>query len=112
MIETILLDYLNNCNLSAMVYMEQPEVKPTAFFLLEKTGGNMTDQIKQSNFIVQSYGVSLYDAATMNKEVKEAMFNAITLNDISKVELNSDYNYSDPTTKQYRYQAVFVVTHY
>jgi hypothetical protein len=48
----------------------------------------------------------------MNEEVKAVMKNAITLDEISRVEVNSDYNFTDPTTKIYRYQAVFVVTHY
>ena len=112
MIETVLLDYLNNANLSATVYMEQPKVKPAAFFVLEKAGSDQTNHIKESDFIVQSYATSLALAASMNEEIKEAMFNAITLNAISRVELNGDYNYTDPETKQYRYQAVYVITHY
>lgn len=112
MIETVLLNYLNGKNLSASVYMEQPATKPSAFFMLEKTGGGQTDHINQSTFIVQSYAQSLASAATMNEEVKAAMLDAITLEDISRVELNSDYNYTDSTTKTYRYQAVFVITHY
>ena len=111
MIEKILLDYLNN-NVSATVFMEQPKVKPEAFFVLEKTGGSQTNHIKEANFIVQSNAPSLALAARMNEEIKAAMFNAITLDEISRIELNGDYNYTDPTTKQYRYQAVFVVTHY
>ena len=112
MIETVLLNYLNNVGLSATVYMEQPKVKPEAFFVLEKTGGNRTNHINESNFAIQSNAPSLASAAQMNEEIKTAMLNAITLNDISRVELNGDYNYTDPTTKQYRYQAVFVITHY
>lgn len=112
MIETVLLNYLNNAGLSAQVYMEQPEKKPKTFYLLEKTGGSQTNHINESNFIVQSYAESLASAAHMNEEIKQAMFNAVTLDDISRVELNSNYNYSDSTTKQYRYQAVFVITHY
>lgn len=112
MIETVLLDYLNTANLSAEVYMEQPAVKPEAFFVLEKSGSDQTNHINESNFIVQSNASSLALAASMNEEIKDAMFNAITLGRISRVELNGDYNYTDPTTKQYRYQAVFVITHY
>ena len=43
MIETVLLNYLNTAELSATVYMEQPKVKPEAFFVLEKTGGTQTN---------------------------------------------------------------------
>lgn len=112
MIETVLLNYLGSADLSADVYMEQPKVKPSAFFVLEKTGGALTEHIYESSFVVQSYGASLAEAATLNDEVKSVMLNAITLDEISRVELNSDYNFTDPTTKTYRYQAVFVITHY
>lgn len=112
MIETVLLNYLNGKNLSANVYMEQPANKPSAFFMLEKTGGGQTDHINQSTFTVQSYAQSLASAAVMNEEIKAVMLDAITLNEISRVELNSDYNYTDSTTKTYRYQAVYVITHY
>ena len=111
MIEKVLLDYLND-NVSATVFMEQPKDKPEAFFILEKTGGGRTNYISESNFIIQSYAPSLALAARMNEEIKAALFNAITLDEISRVELNGDYNYSDPTTKQYRYQGVYVITHY
>ena len=112
MIETVLLDYLNNANLSAKVYMEQPKDKPEAFFILEKSGGGQTDHISESDFIVQSYGRTLYEAACMNEEVKAVMLRANTLNEVSAVELNSDYNYTNAESKSYRYQAIFVVTHY
>lgn len=112
MIETVLLDYLNNANLSAKVYMEQPKDKPEAFFILEKSGGGQTDHISESNFIVQSYGRTLYEAACMNEEIKAVMLRANTLNEVSAVELNSDYNYTNAESKSYRYQAIFVVTHY
>ena len=112
MIETVLLDYLNNANLSAKVYIEQPKDKPEAFFILEKSGGGQTDHISESDFIVQSYGRTLYEAACMNEEIKAVMLRANTLNEVSAVELNSDYNYTNAESKSYRYQAIFVVTHY
>ena len=112
MIETVLLDYLNNANLSAKVYMEQQKVKPEAFFILEKSGGGQTNHISESDFIVQSYGRTLYEAACMNEEIKAVMLRANTLNEVSAVELNSDYNYTNAESKSYRYQAIFVVTHY
>jgi hypothetical protein len=32
--------------------------------------------------------------------------------DVLSVELNSNYNYTDTSTKEYRYQAVFDIRHY
>lgn len=112
MIETVLLNYLNTAELSATVYMEQPKVKPEAFFVLEKTGGTQTNHINESNFAIQSNAPTLALAAEMNEQIKAAMLDAITLDEISRVEINGDYNYTDAATKQYRYQAVFVITHY
>ena len=49
----------------------------------------------------------------MNEEIKAEMLDGlITLGDIARVELNSDYNFTDTATKTYRYQAVFDITHY
>jgi hypothetical protein len=48
----------------------------------------------------------------LNEAVKVAMADLITLDSVSGVSLNSDYNFTDSTTKEYRYQAVFLVTHY
>ena len=112
MIEVVLRNYLNNSNLSAEVFMERPAIRPDYYFLLEKSGSGKINQIHESDFIVQSYAPTLYEAAAMNEEIKEAMFNAVKLDEISAVELNTDYNYTNAESKSYRYQAVFVITHY
>lgn len=112
MIEEVLISYLNSLDLSAIVYMEQPKVKPEAFFVVEKTGGGVTNHINESTIAIQSYGKSLYQAASMNEEIKQAMSETVFLDEIASVQINSDYNYTDDNAKQYRYQAVFVITHY
>ena len=49
----------------------------------------------------------------MNEEIKAMMLDGlITLGAVAKVDLNSDYNFTDTTTKTYRYQAVFDIVHY
>ena len=111
MIEERILGYLNAA-LSVDCYMEMPEDASDSFVVIEKTGSSTTNRITKATFAIQSYGPSLYDAAALNEQVKEAMENIIQRDDISKVELNSDYNYTDTALKHYRYQAVFVVTYY
>lgn len=111
MIEERLLSYLSNA-LSVPVYMEMPEDALGTFVVIEKTGSSMTNRITKATFAIQSYADSLYDAATLNEVVKTAMEDMIERDDISKVELNSDYNYTDTALKAYRYQAVFIVTFY
>lgn len=111
MIEKILYDYLSTTKKLA-IYLEIPRDKPDSFYIMEKTAGGQTDKVNRATIVIQSYAPTLYDAALMNEAIKNAMLDALELDDISRVEINSDYNYTDPTTKQYRYQAVFVVTHY
>lgn len=106
MIEKIVLDYLNK-TLSVPAYMEKPASPPEKYVLLEKTGGSAENYIKSATIALQSYADSLFDAATLNEEVKTVMDNIITLNDVMGSELNSDYNFTDTTKKGYRYQAIY-----
>ena len=114
MIEKTLYDFLTR-TLSVPVYMEIPKDPPVKMVVLEKTGSS-GDYVKTSTFAVQSYAASLFDAADLNEYVKEAIFDGLTglisLNEILRVDLNSDYNFTDITTKKYRYQAVINITHY
>ena len=111
MIEKVILDYLNN-TLPDPVYMHFPQKAPTRLYVLERTGGRRENQIQYATFALQSYGGSLYDTAAMNNAGVEAMLNAVSLDTVSDVRLNSDYNFTDTTRKRERYQAVFDVTHY
>lgn len=109
MIESIIIAYLNNV-LDVPAFAEVPKDAPKAFVVVEKTGGGESGHIAHPTIIVQSYEESLYKAALLNKRVKMAMLAAITLPEISSVELNASYNYT--FEKQYRYQAVYDITYY
>lgn len=54
----------------------------------------------------------MYLAAELNEKVKSAMDEIVELDEVTRCELNSDYNYTDTSRKKYRYQAVFDITHY
>ena len=124
MIEQILLAYLiNRTSAGTDVYCERPETPPYEYILIEKTGSDTENKITTSTIAIQSIsnsleGGSMLHAITLNDEVKDAILGAdedyglIELNDIIKVELNSDYNFTDTETKEYRYQAIFNITHY
>lgn len=111
MIEKTVLDYLNE-HASVECYMERPEKKPNKYILIEKTGSTRSNHIEASTFAVQSYAPTLYEAAALNEEVKSIMDDIITLDDVSAIRLNTDYNFTNTADKQYRYQAVFVLTHF
>lgn len=111
MIELTVYDFLKNTK-KLNVFMVVPATRPDAFYVIEKTGSSLTNHVSKATFAIRSYAKTQYDAALMNEVVKSAMFDLITLDEVSKVSLNSDYNYTDTDTKTYSYQAVFVVTHY
>lgn len=113
MIEQIIYEYLNS-TLNVPAYLEMPAGNnvPDEFVLIERTGGGVENHLKNAIFAIQSHAKSLHAAAALNESVKDAMENIVILSDISSCGLNSDYNYTDGGTKNYRYQAVFNIFHY
>lgn len=112
MIEQIVFEYLKRTLTDVRITTEIRQGMPDSFVFIEKTGSSMRDLLKVSRLAIQSYGKSLYDAALLNERVKTAIFGMVSEAEISNVELNSDYNYTDTQTKTPRYQAVFEITHY
>lgn len=111
MIELTILNHLKT-KLSVPVYLEEPETKPVRYVLLEKTGSGRSNRLGSSTFAFKSYAESLYEAAALNEQTKTAVDSLIELKEIASVRLNSDYNFTDTTTKRYRYQAVYDLNHY
>lgn len=111
MIEKILWEYLNEA-LAVPVYLEIPKDRPETYVTIEKTGSSRDNHVNRATFAVQSVATSMYDAMALNEAAKEAMDGAIVLPEIAKAKLNSDYNFTDTTTKEYRYQAVYDIVHY
>lgn len=115
MIESIVYEFLKE-NMTVPVYTEIPNNPPVKMIVLEKTGSSQDNLIKRSTFAIQSYGKSMFEAAELNETLKEIMMDGLdgllSLGEISAVNLNSDYNFTDTTTKRYRYQAVFDIVHY
>ena len=109
----ILVDLLTflNANLDVNVYAESPK-ELTNYVLLEQTGSSRNNHITTTTIAIQSYGESLLDAMILNGEVEMAMKDFAQLNRVARVELETDYNFTDTETKQYRWQAVYDITHY
>ena len=110
MIVTDLLQYLNE-HLTVEAYAEAPE-ELTNYVLIEQTASSRSNHIITTTIAVQSYGSSLLDAMTLNSEVEAAMNGFLTLDNVTRVELETDYNFTNTTTKQHRWQAVYNITHY
>ena len=110
MIAKTLLDYLDSV-LNVSVVMEAPE-QTSDYVLIDQTGSSRTNHIITTTFAIQSYGDSLYEAMVLNDAVKDAMVGFAELGNVTRVELQTDYNYTNTATKQYRWQAVYLITHY
>lgn len=111
MIELVIKKYLDG-HLSVPSFFEQPKKAQKKYVLVEKTSSGMNNYLPSATFAFQSYASSMYEAAKLNEELKKVVESMIVLDEISKVKLNSDYNYTDTQTKEYRYQAVFDINHY
>ena len=111
MVEEKIRDYLAAA-LPVPVYMERPYQVPERYVIVEKTGSSMENQLYSVTIAIQSYAPTLYRAARLNEDVKAAAFGMLEHGDIASVRLNSDYNFTDTSTKTYRYQAVFNIVAY
>lgn len=113
MIEKTILDYLKASNITGIgnnVFLEVPKSRPNKYIVFEKTGSGRADKLNRATIAVQSISLaSLYEAATINEAMKDKMLSMPNTVDVSGVFLDSDYNYTNPETKEYRYQAVFSV---
>ena len=105
-----LLDYLGT-QLSVGVYAEAPS-QLTDYVLLDQTATSNENHITTTTIAVQSYGATLYNAMLLNEDVKAAMESFADQPQVARVKLETDYNFTNTATKQYRWQAVYHITHY
>ena len=111
MIELVIKQCLAK-HLSVPAFLERQGEMPNRFVLFEKTSSSKKNQLQSATFAFQSYAESMYEAAKLNEELKLVVEQLLLLDEVSRVKLNSDYNFTDTRTKEYRYQAVFDINHY
>lgn len=111
MIETLVYEFLKK-NLSVDIFTDHQKQMPQRYVIFEKTGSSKRNFLLSSSIAFQSYAESKFEAAKLNEEVKEVVESLIKLDEVSKVKLNSDYDFTDTQTKKYRYQALFDINHY
>ena len=111
MIELVIKNYLDG-HLDVPSFFEHQNGLKGKYVLVEKLSGGKRNTIKSSVFVFQSYADSLFESARLNEQVKEVVEAMIELPEITGIQLNSDYNFTDTQTKKYRYQAVFDINYY
>lgn len=110
MIEKTILDYLKDV-MEVEVYLERVPGAQKPFILFERTGSNVLNHTTTALFAFQSYADSMFNAADLNEKLKEALNDMPNHTDISRAKLNSDYNYTNKQTNEYRYQSVYEITY-
>lgn len=111
MIELIVLNHLKEKLIEPVHLEKQNNSLPYILFERVSPSGK-TNHLPYTTMAFQSYDDSLYNAALLNEKVKQAVESLIELNEIRGLDLNSDYNFTDTTTKEYRYQAVYEIRYY
>ena len=110
-IEQIIVGYLSS-SLSVPVSGDVPINKPDEFVTVEKIGSGEKDHIRSATLAIQSWSMSQDSASTLNEAVKAAMDGAVVLDAISRSHCETDYNFTDTSTKRHRYQAVYTVVYH
>lgn len=108
MIEKVVQEHLNRV-LDIPTLLEKPEEEIQEYIIIEKTGGSRENHIQSATIAIKSHAASLFRAAEINKKAIDAMNCLAELPEIGSSEYNTDYNYTDISKKEYRYQAVYEV---
>lgn len=114
MIEVEILSYLKSQNIGGIgenVHMETPEKEPEEYIRIMRTGGGTSDHMRTATFAIQSIGKTKFRSAEINQKVVKAM-EGLNLRNVTECNLNSAYDYTNTSKKQYRYQSVFTLTYY
>ena len=111
MIEVVIKNHFD-ANLTEPTFLEKPSSKVGGYVVFERTGGGKENHLPSGTFAFQSYGSSLYKAIELHEKVKKVVESLIDLDEIRSVKLNSEYNFTDTSTKEYRYQAVYDIKYY
>ena len=111
MIELIIKNHLEN-QLTIPVYFEFPAQPPSRFLLIRKTDSSRENHIDSAKIVADTYAESLYEAASLNELVKNALDSLNILPEVCSSERVTDYPNHDTQNKKYRYQAVQTIIHY
>ena len=111
MIEKTILNFVSDA-LQEPVHMEIPADPPTRFVVLKRSGEGRENLVEGALLIADSYAESMLEVSRLNEQVKSVLDDLDTLDEISSVQLSTDYPVIDTGNKRYRYQAVYKINHY
>lgn len=110
-IEEVIKNFFDG-HLDVPSFFEHELTMPDTFVMIERVGGSQKNKLPTARVAFQSYAPSLYEAAELNEKVKLVVESMVEEDLVSGVRLNSDYNFTDIETRQYRYQALYEIFYY
>lgn len=111
MTEITVRDYLARKLAPVEVYLETPERPPESYVLVRQTGSDRDNRILEDDVALQSIAPSRYEALVLNDRVKAAMDVMGPADGVFIARINTDYEFTDTSTKSYRYQAIYQIYH-
>lgn len=109
-IEKLVIDYLETCNLGVNVYAETPVDPEDYYILVRRSGGSQADYIRDYTIHTEVFGKNKLRAAEIHEAVIAAMLEMRDHTEVFRCNLNSDYDATLPSMKAYRYQALWQIT--
>ncbi len=113
-IEELIINYLIGKDLAGIgrhVYAETPVNPPDNYVLIRRTGGGISNYVR--DYRVYTETISKNDkltAATNHDAVIEAMQRMPDTENVFRCRLNSDYDSTRSDKKDYRFQALWLIT--
>lgn len=98
--------------LDVPVGLQEPQPPAQRYVVLQKTGSRCVNYLHSASFAVQSCAPTKAGAAELNEQAKAALLRLLELDNISKVDIETDYDFTDPARKVARWQALVRLTYY
>ena len=106
MIESVVISYLNS-KLNVPVYAEEPTRKTAEYVTVKSIDNGRVDFIDAVTLNIVSVSTSLENAAKLNKQVKDAMYDIISLDNVSSSKCGGSGQRVDTSTKRYECECIF-----
>ena len=111
MIEVLIKNYLKT-KLNIPVGFEIPKTKPQTYVIIQKLDGSRQNMIDYVTLEFIAISKKYLDAATTCKQVKKAMFDAISQDYIAGVKLGGESQGVRDSTTEYESSCIFNITYY
>ena len=110
MIEITILEHLKYALNTDRVFLEMPKDTSGSFVVFTVKDRTKTNQLEAVTIEVCSYAESKYASALLDQNVREAMEDADSLEDIMAAVFSNGNDSPDTSLKKYRYRSYFNIT--